>query len=57
MRVLHEASFESGLDQEPSPRAQPFFSEGKWESSKILVALTLVEPGSCFGLLSSLPSP
>jgi hypothetical protein len=24
MRLLREAAFESGLDQEPSPRAQPF---------------------------------
>jgi hypothetical protein len=37
MHVLCEAAFESGLDQEPSPRAQPFFSEGEWESSKTLV--------------------
>jgi hypothetical protein len=47
MRVLREAAFESGLDQEPSPRAQPFFSEGEWESSKTLVSLTFVEPDLC----------
>ena len=57
MRVLREAAFESGLDQEPSPRAQPFFSEGEWESSKTLVSLTLVDADSCFGLLSSLSTP
>ena len=25
MRTLREAAFESGLEHEPSPRAQPFF--------------------------------
>jgi hypothetical protein len=52
------ASFARPLsDQEPSPRAQPFLNEGEWESSKTLVSLTFVEPDSCFGLLSSVPSP
>ena len=32
MHTLRDAAFESGLEQEPSPRAQPFFSEGEWES-------------------------
>ena len=56
-RIFREAAFESGLEQEPSPRAQPFFSEGEWESSKTLVSLTLVEADSCFGLLSNLSTP
>ena len=57
MRILWEAAFESGLEQEPSPCAQPFFSEGEWESSKTLVLLTLVAADSCFGLLSNFLTP
>jgi len=57
MRTLREAAFESGLEHEPSPRAQPFFNEGEWESSKMLVSLTLVESDSCFGLLSGYSTP
>ena len=57
MRTLREAAFEGGLEQEPSPRAQPFFSEGEWELSKTLVPLTLVESDACFGLMSALATP
>ena len=57
MRTLREAAFEGGLDQEPSPRVQPYFSEGEWELSKTLVPLTLVEPDACFGVMSSLATP
>jgi hypothetical protein len=57
MRTLREAAFESGLEHEPSPCAQPFFSEGEWESSKMLVLLMLVESDWCFGLLSSYSTP
>ena len=58
MRVLRESAFDSGLEHEPSPRAQRFFtSEGEWESSKTLVALTLVESDACFGIMPTLSSP
>jgi hypothetical protein len=57
MRVLREAAFEGGLEQGPSPCAQPFFSEGEWESSKTLVSLTHVGADACFGALSKLATP
>jgi hypothetical protein len=57
MHALRDAAFESGLEHEPSPRAQPFFSEVEWELSKTLVPLTLVEPDVCFGLMSAISTP
>jgi len=57
MHALRDAAFESGLEHEPSPRAQPFFSEGEWELSKTLVPLTLVEPDACFGLMPAISTP
>jgi hypothetical protein len=57
MHTLRDAAFESGLEQDPSPRAQPFFNEGEWEFSKTLLPLTLVESSACFGLLTKVPSP
>ena len=57
MHALRDAALESGLEHEPSPRAQPIFSEGEWELSKTLVPLTLVESDACFGLMSKVSSP
>jgi hypothetical protein len=57
MRTLQEVAFKSGLKHRPTPCAQPFFNEDEWESSKMLVLLTLVETDLCFGLLSSYLTP
>jgi hypothetical protein len=57
MMLLRDAAFDSGLEREPSPRAQPFFNEGEWGLSRTLVTLTLVEADACFGLMPSLSSP
>lgn len=59
-RSLREApAFESGLEQEePIPRAQPFFGEGEWELSMTLAPLNLVKSDdACFGLISTLSTP
>jgi hypothetical protein len=57
MRVLREAAFNNGLEHEPSPRAQPFFSDGEWESARTLLPLTLVESDACFGNMANLSTP
>lgn len=43
MQVLRGAAFESGLEQESSPRAQPFFSDGDWESARTMVTLSMID--------------